>query len=168
MTFFLSMFLKPSYHIYFYFSRLLCALPVNKDQHQSECVITHLSDQNSIPSNLFQESLLELIRRVSLPSLAPSACFAITAFSSLLQHNLGNWRKKKRKKKNNFSSRDSSQFKQPPYSLTVFWFVSAGSEEKEKSEGLSRGGGAHEEELSKRYSRVSVKRRRAKARYPSP
>lgn len=25
--------------------------------------------------------------------------------------------------------------------LTVFWFVSAGSEEKEKSEGLSRGGG---------------------------
>lgn len=29
-------------------------------------------------------------------------------------------------------------------------------------------GGAEEEELSKRYSRVSVKRRRAEALYPSP
>lgn len=41
-------------------------------------------------------------------------------------------------------------------------------EEKEKSEGLSRGGGAEEAELSKSYSRVSVKRRRTEARYPSP
>jgi len=73
-----------------------------------------------------------------------------------------------RERKNSSSSRDSSLHMQPPYSVTVFWFVSAGSEEKEKSEGLSRGGGAEEEELSKSCSRVSVRRRRAEAQYPSP